>query len=45
MKVPLGGGAQVQLAGMQQRPSNIVNDATSIYWTDNGGNVVMKLAK
>ena len=37
MKVPVGGGAPIQLASAQPSPSQIAIDANDIYWTSSAG--------
>jgi streptogramin lyase len=44
MKVPTGGGiAPTTLASGQSYPYYLAVDATSVYWTNNGGGTVMKV--
>jgi hypothetical protein len=46
MRVPIGGGTPVTVAGGQDFPYAVALDATSVYWTDSPNNAtgtVMKL--
>jgi hypothetical protein len=43
LRIPIGGGAAVEIAANQTRPRAIAVDATSVYWANEGG-TVMKAA-
>jgi hypothetical protein len=43
MKVPLAGGAPIELASDQMSPAGIAVDATSVSWVNEGGGTVMRL--